>query len=46
MSHVFVSYNTNSGDFIDILRKKLEDKQFEVWIFLVGGNNQIFHSLP
>jgi hypothetical protein len=33
MSHVFISYNQNSGDFIEDLKKNLEDKDFEVWIF-------------
>jgi len=40
MSHVFISYNKNSGDFIEDLKKNLEDKEFEVWIF------EDFDNLP
>jgi hypothetical protein len=40
MGNVFISYNKNSGDFIEDLKKNLEEREFEVWIF------EDFDNLP
>jgi hypothetical protein len=36
MSHVFISYNHDDGDFADNLREKIKEAGFEPWIDIAG----------